>query len=124
MYGSTPVVGKGGPKVREVRSDAPAEFRRYFTGRNEKLEAKRTTMDELARELRNFVDRPVIDKTGLPGRYDISLEATPFRFLSDPKPEDITIFPLIQELLGLRLEAEQVAMPVVIVDSVSRPTEN
>jgi uncharacterized protein (TIGR03435 family) len=116
---------KNGIKFRESKPDAPRVGNHRVHGRNQTIEATQETMEELARELGLFVDRPVIDKTGLKGKYDIDVEATPFfRLTNNPQPEDITMFTAVQETLGLRLDAEKANMPVLVVDAVEKPTEN
>ena len=77
----------------------------------------------------NAVDRPVIDKTGLDGRYDIHLEyaasgspQTAGSAFSDPA--GASIFTAIQEQLGLKLTAEKGAVPVLVIDHLEKPTEN
>lgn len=112
-------------KLRESKADAPVVSNHRVRGRNQTIESTHVTMEVLARELRNFVDRPVVDRTGLTGKYDIELEATPFfRLTNNPQPEDITMFAAIQESLGLRLDPQMVSMPVAVVDSIEQPTEN
>ncbi len=117
--------GKNGIKFRESKPDAPKVGNHRVHGRNQTIEVTQESMEELARELGMFVDRPVIDKTGLKGKYDIDIEATPyFRLTNNPQPEDVTAFTAVQETLGLRLDAEKASMPVIVVDSVEIPTEN
>ena len=55
--------------------------------------------------------------------YDVTLEATPFHLTSGNQPDDISVFSAIQAL-GLRLESARVAMPVLVVQAVSPPTDN
>ncbi len=70
--------------------------------------------------------RPVVDQTGLPGKYDFVLDFTP-----DPRPSYATIDsggPGFQEALklqlGLRLEAERAPVEFLVIDHVERPDEN
>jgi uncharacterized protein (TIGR03435 family) len=81
------------------------------------------------------LDRPVLDRTGISGVFDLRLESSVEgtrlkQFLipdanrtpsaSDPAP---SIFTAIQDQLGLRLESAR-TVEVLVIDSVSRPTEN
>ena len=117
--------GKNGIKFRESKPDAPKVGNHRVHGRNQTIEVTQETMQELARELRNYVDRPIVDRTGLTGKYDIDVEATPFfRLTNNPQPEDVSMFTAVQETLGLRLDAEKASMPVLVVDGVAKPTEN
>jgi uncharacterized protein (TIGR03435 family) len=70
------------------------------------------------------LDRPVIDKTGVPGRFHIHLE---FAREGDPAadPSGVpSIFTAVQEQLGLKLEPAKGPGDRLVIDSVDRPTEN
>jgi uncharacterized protein (TIGR03435 family) len=84
-------------------------------------------MDDLANYLwEGFIsDRPVIDLTGLTGRYRLRIAATPeFRVQSAPQPGDLSIFTAVQEQLGLRLACSTGLVDILVVDSVQKPSEN
>lgn len=83
-------------------------------------------MESVAREISNSgVDRPVLDKTGLTGKYDIKLEATPeFRINNNPQPEDISIFDAVQNQLGLKLEPQKAMLEILVVDHAEKPSPN
>ena len=81
---------------------------------------------------RGVLDRPVLDKTGLTGKYDFNLEWTyddrqfdrrllPIKSESSGKPD---LFAALQEQLGLRLESSKGPVPVIVIDSVQKPSEN
>jgi len=123
----TMVIGKNGVKFKE--SDAGEPNRSYggVYGRNQSVELQQGTMEQLAESIPGSVlaDRPVIDKTGLTGKYDIRLEATPYiRINNSPQPDDLSVFDAIQQQLGLKLEAQKASVEVIVVDSVEKPTEN
>jgi uncharacterized protein (TIGR03435 family) len=74
-------------------------------------------------------DRPVVDKTGLTGRYDFTLvwNATTILGSTDPglpTTDKPSIFRAVEEQLGLRLRATREPVDVVVVDHIERPTEN
>jgi uncharacterized protein (TIGR03435 family) len=116
------VVGKGGIKFRESDPDVQRSARVTVNGRNQKLTATHMTMDTLST---NLYVRPVIDRTGLKGEYDIVLEATPeFRINNNPQPDDISIFTAIQDSLGLKLEQTRAAVEILVIDSIEKPSEN
>ena len=92
-------------------------------------------MAEFARSLGEYVDRPLVDRTGLTARYDLELQFTADRsaLVGAPPPGglsatvDSDIAPLptaLLEQLGLRLEATRGPVEVLVIDRVSRPTEN
>jgi uncharacterized protein (TIGR03435 family) len=120
------IVEKGGAKFKESPNDEVFVGNHGVHGRNQNLSASHMTMESLANEIGNtFVDRPVIDRTGLNGTYDFKIEATPeFRYNRDPQSEDISVFSAIREQLGLRLDPQKANVEVLIVDHVEKPSEN
>jgi uncharacterized protein (TIGR03435 family) len=84
------------------------------------------TMPALATALQPTVDRPVVDQTGLAGRFDVEYSFTPQppNVVSAFEPEAPTIFVALEEQLGLKLEGRRMSVPVLVVDSIHRPTEN
>ena len=76
--------------------------------------------------------RPVVDRTGLTGRYDINLSwmpdgMTPERLAEIPpeiRPQEMGLFEAIEQQAGLKLEPSRAQMPVLVIDSVDHPTEN
>ena len=70
--------------------------------------------------LEDFVNRPVIDKTGLLGNYIVDL-----KWGKQPNgDEGPALFTAIQEQLGLRLDAERQPVESFVIDSVERPPLN
>ena len=88
--------------------------------------------------LGNQLGRPVIDKTGLSGGYDIELAFMPEGGRGGPAgtpppgapplppidPDAPSLFTAIQEQLGLKLESERGPVDVIVIDSVQQPTED
>jgi uncharacterized protein (TIGR03435 family) len=91
-----------------------------------------TTMEQLATNLAMRVERPVVDKTGLAGRFEFNLAFTPDRMPDGAPPPGVPpvdpngpgIFTAIQEQLGLKLQPANARMDVVVVDSVERPASD
>jgi uncharacterized protein (TIGR03435 family) len=95
-------------------------------------------MLELVSLLSATVGRSVVDRTGLTGRYDITLRWTPDRVLqraagtapSEPirvngveiDPNGPSIFTALQEQLGLKLESERGTVEALVIDHIERPT--
>jgi uncharacterized protein (TIGR03435 family) len=96
------------------------------------LPARNATMADFVSLLQRAVlDRPVVDKTGLTGRFDFDLtwaaDETQFGGEVPVAPADTQAPPLftaIQEQLGLRLEAMRGPVEALVVDAVERPTAN
>lgn len=82
-------------------------------------------MDSFVRTLSKDAGRTVVDKTGLSGNYEISLRYSngdaPLNGLPDERP---TLFTALREQLGLKLEAQQNALDVWVIDHVEHPTPN
>jgi uncharacterized protein (TIGR03435 family) len=126
-------VTKGGAKLKPTAAalDTPPSVgpgvvypqRIVLPGRN-------ASMGDLVSLLqRAILDRPVIDKTGLSGRYDFDMEWAPdeTQFGGDvpvasadaPSPP---LFRAIQDQLGLRLVATRGPVDALIVDAAQRPS--
>lgn len=71
---------------------------------------------------------PVIDKTGLDGRYDFHLEylreGGPPAADSDPTHAALSIFTAIQRQLGLRLKPTRGPIDFIVIDHAEKPSEN
>jgi uncharacterized protein (TIGR03435 family) len=81
------------------------------------------------------LDRPVVDQTGLTGRYDMTVTFTLDDSLFNghppafPKPADgvepaPNLFEAIQQQLGLKLTAEKIQVDVLAIDHVEKPSAN
>jgi uncharacterized protein (TIGR03435 family) len=84
------------------------------------------TISKLAFQLRPYLGRPIVDKTGLKGFHRIRLEFDRFGFFH---PESVpsgapSIFTALQEQLGLKLEPSTTQIDVLVIDRLERPTEN
>jgi uncharacterized protein (TIGR03435 family) len=87
------------------------------------------TAAEIADNLHNmaggYLRQPVIDSTGLKGTYDFDLKWTGRGQLAAAGPDGISVFDALEKQLGLKLDLQQSALPVVVVESVDqKPTEN
>ena len=78
--------------------------------------------------------RPIVDKTGLTGKYDVNVTWLPDgakledldlqNIPAEYRPQDMTVFEALEKQAGLKLEAQKAAMPVLVIDSVSQPEPN
>lgn len=92
----------------------------------------------IAALLQTVVDRPVVDKTGLAGLFDMQvliIRRENIRSVSPAQPSAATepvasapmlnpVFESLQQEMGLRLQPSKGAVSVLVIESVSRPTEN
>ena len=87
-----------------------------------KISGHRTSIRELATNLSAMMGRPVFDKTGIAGTFDITLSWTP-----DQAPDvrdGPSIYTALQEQLGLKLDAGKGPVDIVVVDSAEKASEN
>jgi len=92
--------------------------------------AERADLDEMAALLSRPLQAPVINMTGLKGRYDFKVDLTPYitdEMMKAKGPPDVIGIAVValQEQLGLKLESKKVPVEMVVVDRAERtPTEN
>jgi uncharacterized protein (TIGR03435 family) len=125
-------VGRNGPKLTKSAGDPNGLPSLLFRGLG-LLPAQNASMAEFASVMQSAVlDRPVVDRTGITGKYDFTLNWTPddsqFRSMGarvPPAPENTTVpglFTAIEEQLGLRLESTRAPIEVLVIDRVEKPT--
>jgi uncharacterized protein (TIGR03435 family) len=152
------IVGKGGPKLKE--SD-PADLavvpgpgvRMLVTPNGGREISGHMTMAQLTDVMSFFMDRPVVDSTGLTGTYDVDMafmpderdqmqnKLGPAMAMAGPPPaggndaarpaeavSDATagsIFSAVQEKLGLKLDPRKSPAEILVIDHAEKiPTEN
>jgi uncharacterized protein (TIGR03435 family) len=138
------VLAKGGPKFHEAK---PGDT--YSNGikgpdghsgpglmwlQDGRLTCQAVGMTELTRILSQRLGHNVLDKTGLTGKYDLAMEWPP-----EDRPGPMSeggeggnagessgpsIFTVIQEQLGLKLESHKTAVEVLVIDHVEAPSAN
>lgn len=89
-------------------------------------------MENLARVLTASLSRPVIDRTGITGIFDIALESSPgdtiYQNSINQAPAGTVNLPSIFEVLeketGLKLESTKAPVETLVIDRIERPSEN
>ena len=86
-----------------------------------------TTMEVFARDLPKvegrYIDRRVVDRTGLQGAWDFAVQWTPPAQIESDG--GLTLFAALRAQLGLKMDSEKLPVPIVVVDSMARtPSEN
>lgn len=135
-------VGKGGlAGIKMTRSESQGSngggtFAGSVPGTGVMTMTNSTMTDMASLMQRVMLDRPVVDQSGLTGRYNIALKWAPddTQFIQmnlrlapppgadlDPLPNLVTAF---QEQLGMKLELAKAPVDVIVIDKVSRPSEN
>jgi uncharacterized protein (TIGR03435 family) len=116
------VVAKNGPKMQPVDAEGQSGT---WEGKG-RLTAKKESMPKFAEVLSRRMDRPVLDETGLQGAYDFVLDLIRD---DDHSGSGInfggTIFTVLPDQLGLKLEAKKAPVEILVIDHVEKlPTEN
>jgi uncharacterized protein (TIGR03435 family) len=128
-------VAKSGPKMAKVEGDRgnlPG-----FGGRGPgSIGVRNSTMAEFAEFLQSrILDRPVVDQTALPDRYDFTLTWTPDASqaaaagsAAPPPPDNADappdLFVAVQQQLGLKLDSGKASVEVLVIDKVEKPSAN
>ena len=130
-------LAKTGAKITQSRDD-PKGIPGWNFGRNPSgmiMAFRNSPMSQFTAVLQNSTDRPVVDQSGLTGRYDFTLNFTPDAAMAallgglpppagdnpDAAPDLFTAF---QQQLGLKLEPAKAPVDVMVIDKVERPSEN
>ena len=138
--GATEVSGSGSAEGVSVNLGDGS----YYTFANNKFEIKKVDMETLARLLERYVDRPILNMTGIEGQYDLSVAVTEEDYrtmlIRAAVNSGITLPPAALQLLdngsiasltdglqqlGLKLDARKAPLDMIVVDSALKtPTEN
>jgi uncharacterized protein (TIGR03435 family) len=116
------VVAKNGPKLTQAAEDEEPFHQNYARG----AVARALTMQAFAAYLGDVQDRPVLDKTGLAGRWDFAFDFTKY-LVDEPKEIDDYLLVLNETLegeIGLKLVPEKDVVDVIVVDKVEKASEN
>jgi bla regulator protein blaR1 len=98
--------------------------------RNGSMTGVGAAMVVLVSYLANVLQRPVIDRTGLIGRYDFTMKWTPEQTTPAPaapaleSSEPSSVFTALREQLGLRLDSARGPVEVLVIDRAEKPSEN
>lgn len=122
------VPARSGPKLKPSRG--PVGGIPAVGHAQGELAVVNATLPDIAKFLQRFVtDRPVVDETGISGRYDVTLRWTPDETLADHQGAGLSesypgFFTAIQEQIGLKLEASKRPVQVLVIDHIDLPSEN
>ena len=125
---------KSGPKMApSVMVDPGVTFGMHPEAGGFVFTARNSSMGDFKRVLQSFVDRPVLDKTGLAGQFDFDLKFTPDESLfggrmpappADAGAPEPDLFSALQGELGLKLSPFKGQVEVLVIDHIERPTPN
>ena len=121
------VVAKGGPKFQAAQVNGTTinggKGQMHIAGSDH-------TVALLAEQLARLVGRVVVDKTGLDGRFDVTLTWTPDDTSGGASASSSdggggpSIFTALQEQLGLKLKPAKGPVPILVIDQMERPSQN
>jgi uncharacterized protein (TIGR03435 family) len=108
------VAGKNGPKLQKAKieeKDCPEGPENYgvschsiMGGMGRGLHGKAIAISDVVRFVENWSDRPMVDKTGIPGLFEIETDGW--------------------APLGLKIESQRAPAEVFVIDQVEKPSEN
>jgi uncharacterized protein (TIGR03435 family) len=129
------VVAKGGDKMQvapppppPAEGEAPRprqtlDVQAHGSQHGLEFVGSNSTMRGLTGVLSSMVEAPVLDKTGLDGSYNFTLQIG--RDWSERDPDSWpSIFTAVQDQLGLKLEVAHESVPNLVVEHITKPTEN
>jgi uncharacterized protein (TIGR03435 family) len=119
-------VAKKGSKL--IQDDASNNARTGIQRSCGQMIGTNTTMANLSLMLARQLDRPVLDRSGLAGKYNFQFAWTPETGTCSGSPPESpnapSIFTALEETLGLRLESIKGPVDSLIIDHAERPSEN
>ena len=129
------VLAKGGAKLQAAPAPPPpadggappppppSDVQAHGSQHGLEFVVTNASMRSILGVLSSMVEAPVVDKTGLTGPYNYTLQFG--RPWSERDPDSWpSIFTAVQEQLGLKLEAAHESVPNLVVDHITKPTEN
>ena len=123
MQTYTLVADPKGTKLRESQGDGTHQL----TGSKFTRQYKWTTIAEFTGDLSDAMRSPVIDRTGLPAKYDFSIDLAPYMSAApEQQRPDLpsVVATALREQLGLRLTPQRVPVDVLVIDHVEKPSPN
>jgi uncharacterized protein (TIGR03435 family) len=129
------VIAKNGSKLQQSSPDDSARAGMSLKGKGGPLVARAVPIPALAQQLSALLSRTVVDKTGLTGKYNFTLQWVPDetqgsssgKDLGPPPAQDTggpSLYSALQEQLGLKLEATKASLDVIVIDHIEKPSGN
>jgi uncharacterized protein (TIGR03435 family) len=118
-------VAKGGPKLTPAANPGREHGQRASgQGTETTVFFTSASIADFILDMQFFLDRPLVDQTGLTGRYDITLRYTHDEAHTTDPNAPPGLFTAVQEQLGLKLDAVKVPIDVYVIDHVEKPSAN
>jgi uncharacterized protein (TIGR03435 family) len=119
-------VANGGPKLTASKGDLNGMRDQTSNGNGVEVTYRFTnnSIADFADGMKGYLDRPVVDETGIKGKFDFVLEWTKDGAVNpDPKAPP-GLFTAVQEQLGLKIEPKKGPAEVLVIEHVERPSAN
>ena len=113
--------GKLGPALKPSTPDSQPNMSTNSNGSRAAMKVSNMSMADIAAGLRRQSGRPVEDHTGLPGNFDFQIEWAPEE---SPDSADPSLFTVLKEQLGLKLQSAKGITEILIVDQITQPSAN
>jgi uncharacterized protein (TIGR03435 family) len=113
--------GRLGPALKPSAPDAQPNMSTNSNGTRAAMKASAMSMTDVAAALRRQAGRPVEDHTDVKGSFDFQIEWT-----TEETPDSVipSLFTVLKEQLGLKLQPAKGTAETLIIDQVSRPSAN
>jgi uncharacterized protein (TIGR03435 family) len=118
-------VVKGGPKLKDaINPQAQPDQEGNGRGTEQTITYTSSSISDFIMGEQFFVDRPLVDQTGLTGRYDFSIHYTYDEVRSTDPNAPPGLFTAVREQLGLKFEPIKAPVGVFVIDHVEAPSPN
>jgi uncharacterized protein (TIGR03435 family) len=115
------VLAKGGARLKANSDGGVGATNTSVRPGKSRMDGTAVSMELLAGYIGNRLGQIVVDKTGLSGGYDFTLEWSPDQAADSSAPSLVTA---LREQLGLRLEWQKSPVEVLVIDTLEKPSEN
>ena len=130
MAGFALEIGRGGAKLKPASDGVPRPDTIRMSGIG--FRGQGLTIADLVQIIGGTLSRPVADKTALKGLYDVELhwtEQTDRNSYGLPNPESTdldgsNLFTALRDQLGLKLTAQKIAVPMIVIDRAEKASSN
>jgi len=112
---------KLGPDLKPSNIDSQPNMSRNSNGSTAVMKVSKMSMTDVAAALSRQAGRPVEDHTGLKGNFDFQIEWAPEE---GPESDVPSLFTVLKERLGLKLQSAQGTTEIVVIDQITHPSAN
>ena len=116
-------VAKGGPKLKPATPEDHLDQTGWGNATDRTVVFTDAAMPNLILGMQFFLDRPLVDQTGLEGRYDFTIHYAEDEANAAPNAPP-GIFIAVQEQLGLKFEPTKALVDVFLIDRAEQPSPN